>query len=156
MFFWERRSRGFRSPGQGSPCNPQNCIHTYNFWQKGDWNCEFMVPLDTHSVMKRREPPCDHRKSHISVISEKMPWNLAYLARKIPNFLRQGGAVLLQPLPGGQPLDPRECLAQALGLLASFAVAWAPLPQVENLPKPVFNALIVFNSHRRRRSARRS
>ena len=33
----------------------------------------------------------------------------------------------MQPLPGANPLDPHERLMQALGLLASLAVAWAPL-----------------------------
>ena len=55
---------------------------------------------------------------------------MQYLARRIQNFLRQGGAAPLQP--------PPHCLTQALGLLASLAVVWAP--NVENFPKPLQGA----------------
>ena len=50
---------------------------------------------------------------------------------------------VLQP-PARQeasPLDSCERLAQAPGLLASLAVAWAP-SHVENLPKPMSSSLV--------------
>ena len=42
-------------------------------------------------------PPCDHQKSYISVNFDQKGPEIMHIARKIPNFLRQGGAAPLQP-----------------------------------------------------------
>ena len=97
-----------------NPCNPQNRIHI-NFDLKGIEIVHLWVP------------PCDHKKSYISVnLDQKRAWNHAHLARKIHIFSRQGGAPC-NPDRGLGPLVIRERLGQALGLLALLAFAW-PLP----------------------------
>ena len=82
-------------------------------------------------------PPCDHKKSYISVnLDPKTAWNYAHLARKIHIFSRQGGAPC-NPDRGASPLVIRKRLVQALGLLALLAFAWTP--HVENPPKPMLH-----------------
>ena len=49
-------------------------------------------------------------------------------------FLGKGALPPCNPRQGASPLDPREHLAQALGLLATLAINW--VPHVQNLHKP--------------------
>ena len=37
------------------PLATPKIVYMYKFWQKRDWNCA--VPLNTHSLMKRRAAP---------------------------------------------------------------------------------------------------
>ena len=81
-------------------------------------------PRNAHSLMKRRGYPSQPPEIiYFCKFRPKRAWNYAYLARKIP-------------------LDSRERLAQALGMLA---VVW--VPHVENLPKPMNyqNLLFLFS-----------
>ena len=57
----------------------------------------------------------------------KRAWNYAYLACKIHNFPRQGGAAKLTPAKEPAP-EPCKHLMQVLGLLPLLAVTWAPSP----------------------------
>ena len=63
----------FIRKGELPPCDPQ-IVYMHIFWQKGDWNCAFMVPQNTHSLKKEKLPFCDHQKSYISVnLDQKGP-----------------------------------------------------------------------------------
>ena len=67
----------------------------YKFWQKRDWNCAFMVPPNTHSLMKRRSAPL--QPPEIIYFCKFRPkrawkWNYGYLPCKIQNFLIGKGA----------------------------------------------------------------
>ena len=72
-----------------------------NFLRQGGTAPEIVhlwFPKYTFSYMKRRAAPCNHQILYISVNwNQKLPENYAYLACKIQNFLRQGGAAPLQP-----------------------------------------------------------
>ena len=70
----------------------------YKFWQKRDWNCNcaFMVPPNTHSLMKRRAVPLQPPKIiYFCKFRPQRAWNYGYLACKIQNFLRQGYVYIL-------------------------------------------------------------
>ena len=70
----------------------------YKFWQKRDWNCVFTVPPNTHSLMKRRAAPLQPPEIiYFCKFRPERTWNYGYLAYKMQNFLRQGGAAPLQP-----------------------------------------------------------
>ena len=70
----------------------------YKFWQKRDWNCTFTVPPNTHSLMKRRAAPLQPPEIiYFCKFRPKRTLNYGYLACKIQNFLKQGGAAPLQP-----------------------------------------------------------
>ena len=72
----------------------------YEFWQKRYWNCAFTVPQIHILLWKGGMPPCNHQRS--SKFRLKRTWNYAYLARKMQNFLRQGGSARQRV----SPLDP--------------------------------------------------
>ena len=59
-----------------------------------------------------------------------------YLAHKIPNFLRLGGADLLQLLPGGQPPGPPLNAPRKRSVCSLRSQLFEP-PNVENLPQPM-------------------
>ena len=66
-------------------------LREYKFWQKRDWICAFMVPLNTHSFMKRRAAPLQPPEMiYYCKFRPKRAWNYGYLACKIQNFLRPG------------------------------------------------------------------
>ena len=70
-----------------------------------------------------------------AIFDKKGSWNCVSYAPKIQNFLRQGGAAPLQPLPGGQPLDPCEHLAHRLSF-PQFKMEWRPRIRVHNGGRP--------------------
>ena len=67
----------------------------YKFWQKRDWNCAFMALQNTHSLMKRRDAPLQPPEISVNLDKKGLKW--CNLARKIQNFLRQGGTAPLRP-----------------------------------------------------------
>ena len=70
----------------------------YKFWQKRDWNCAFIVPPNTHALMKRRDAPLQPPEIiYFCKFRPKRARNYGYLVCKIQNFLRQGGTAPLQP-----------------------------------------------------------
>ena len=86
--------------GLGPPATPK-MVHT-KLGQKRDWNwASTWFPPNTHYFIKRRTAPLWPSKIiHFCKSKLKRAWNYAYLARKIQNFLMQGGSALLQPQNG--------------------------------------------------------
>ena len=87
--------RIFLGKGALPPCNPPNGMYVQIVTEKGlklFWFPQMILPW------KGGLPPCDHHKSYyFCKFRLKRAWNYVYLARKIPNFLRQGGPAPLQP-----------------------------------------------------------
>ena len=108
------------------------------------WFPQMLVLLWKRSAAPLRPPKiiyfCKFRlkfRTQLGVNHIRRVWNYPYLACKIQNFLRQGGAA--PPRQGASPLHPRENLAQALGLLGWPVRSWAT--NVENLPELMLYSL---------------
>ena len=129
--------------------SPKSCKRII-FDRKGTWILHFWFPQILVLLWKGRAAPlrllwkgraAPLRPPKIIYFCKfrlKRVWNYAYLACKIQNFLRQGGAAPLQPRQGASPLHPREHLTQAIGLLA-LRRSWTN--EVENLPKLMWYSL---------------
>ena len=86
--------------------SPKSCKRAI-FDRKGTWILYFWFPQILVLLWKRRATPLRPPKIiYFCKFRLKRVWNYAYLACKIQNFLRQGGAAPLQPPPGGQPPGP--------------------------------------------------
>ena len=94
-----------------------------NFYRKGAeivhlWLQKILILLRNEGLS-----PCDHHGSYISVnLDQKGPKIMHIWLAKYKIFLGKGALLPCNTRQGASPLDPRERLTQALGLLA---VVWA-------------------------------
>ena len=114
----------------------------YDFWQERDWNCEFMVsPKHTFSYEIEGAPLWPPKITYFCNFRTKWPEIRTIYLAKYQIFSGKGVLSPCDPRQGISPLDPREYLAQALGLLASLTVAWGP-PQVDNLIERIWTGVL--------------
>ena len=82
----------------GNRVRPPPKSYMYKFWQKMDWNSALMVLPNTYSLMKRMVAPLQPPEIiYFCKFRPQRAWNYGYLACKIQDFPRQGGATPLQP-----------------------------------------------------------